>query len=1699
MANVTLTFSNITNNGKPCKDPIILITGADNVAFPCGDKVDENGQIKLTVPDSVFGERQCITGVIKCAECDACKEEDFKICLCDELNPCEACQECVNGICVDKCPDKKCVNGACCDCEVSSDCGNGYICNGCNCICPTGYKNAKGDCVACLTNAQCGPCEDCINGECVSKCAPGLICDGTECKCPPGTKYNITTGKCEKIDCASDKDCPECQVCVGGECVPIKCPEGTKCVNGECIPWPCDKPCNNGADCGEDCGCLDGQCIPCNLLDCTDEASPAFGRCIEVSGCKCSGNVCTGVDNCGEYCDEFTPCTTPGCTCYNNTCVSCENFSCEDSVGGCTSYVGCACDDAGNCGPGDPCTDTVTITKKEDCASQSCQLVAELKTNKCACDSIRFQTKNTTTCNQNSPSSNLNLKVELFKGTAAYANYKNEITIGDNEFVLGSIKTVVTHYDISNNIISSLQLTPVAAANITNNVVSPIEIKEGVNFSKQYATAQGAVGTKVVIELKAEGINVPNSGCIKYENAVIARYELDFRSAGSSVETCAKIGGEFALAKEAFVNDKVSSKKPLFIWSRGTTNFGTGKFDTATKTYNKGGWFKKVFGVPGPGGWTSTLSNVYDNETKFELISNYNYQVKVSCGCAVSATYNNLIFCCPTEFTPKVGNCGKTLEIPAFNTCPPNRNLSSFNNGVFPDEIQTYYKAVINDGEADVTLNSNGGNITTLFTYTHTKEIKNVKIKQFYKGTPLVKEACEKSYDFTSTLEDYNITVECGKIVVTPKAGFSAISGVSAKVVSTNAQVPFSKSGTTYTATSDLLKIRGKVEVTVNFTGSSCQRVDQYDINCEASAVINKTGKIYGECITNPAEGAVGCGKGVDVVVTALTGFTANCEFIDFTDNTKWLKPDTTTPAITKKYTLYPYSAFVGKVRELVNGTYIYADTQLVEVLSPIQLNVTSTPECNNEKSKIILTGKACDGSIVKDVIIPAGVKIEIKSVSTAWQQIVTADGVKTSYEVETQANLNPGVDRQFTVKILDTKGIMCNFNQTITVKDSSTALSPTIVIEGNNPCQWSVIPFAIRGADGYSFSITLDGGILVNQDGTAASNNIVTGVNQGPSGYIKITGNPSSVLVVSAQLSGNSPCITLSGAVQATKEFRSALDIFKFESECLGGRRVKFTVITVGTPNLYLQFSQVNSDYGAFMQDGINRNKWTLLVDDVNPLVDIKITIELNGTNDCRKYIEYDFPDCGGRDFCISDPVVNIVANPPSPTCSVGQNITLSFLNSNLGDVSGEQYTWYEVDGISDIPLNIPGEFNPGTIGSGNVIPPAQVSSTAQSKFYKLAIITNDGDCIYESETVEVVSGGGVDANIVGAGIAPNTTTIVPGSGYLYTAPLYNDGLYVWELTLPNGSTVNVGIGTGDNGGNQITVNQFQVGANFLKVTITRPNCTGTDTKTINVGLDCSSHRVALNSISNCSNITFTIDNPDASPITGYTWYINNVATSQTGVSPVLPFNTSIVEAGETVDVKLVVNFANGCPAEDTISYTRCNCICSGNTCNNFGNYRIGVYNLGYFSIGSQFTWGVRFFESRSTNHILKLDGVPIFETGFLTAASTGCATTGCNPSTQLVGDSPNNPNLTLTYGSSALGTWSGNAATAGLYTFGCDRIANTLAAPVNLGLLGTGVNSIQLQASGQLTLEVINGTCTSTNSASNRNEFYIKCGSTI
>ena len=146
MANqITLTFSNVTNNGQPCTDPVIVILGANDeqILFPCGDKVDANGQIKISVPEELFSTA-CITGFIKCSECGHCEEKEFEACLCETSADCKECEKCEGGVCVSLCPDKICHENTCVDCVDPQDCPPGFICVGGECVC-NGKINQAGE------------------------------------------------------------------------------------------------------------------------------------------------------------------------------------------------------------------------------------------------------------------------------------------------------------------------------------------------------------------------------------------------------------------------------------------------------------------------------------------------------------------------------------------------------------------------------------------------------------------------------------------------------------------------------------------------------------------------------------------------------------------------------------------------------------------------------------------------------------------------------------------------------------------------------------------------------------------------------------------------------------------------------------------------------------------------------------------------------------------------------------------------------------------------------------------------------------------------------------------------------------------------------------------------------------------------------------------------------------------------------------------------------------------------------------------------------------------------------------------------------------------------------------------------------------------------------------------------------------------
>jgi hypothetical protein len=120
---------------------------------------------------------------------------------CECNPPCEGCESCEAGVCVDD--DDKCGGSVCCDgtcCSAGQTCCNGTCCDNC-CNSTTCCPNSDDICCTDSGSYCCKSGESCCKGTC---CDPNLCLD-----------CNSITGQCESI-CD-----PNCEVCDDGNCIDI--------------------------------------------------------------------------------------------------------------------------------------------------------------------------------------------------------------------------------------------------------------------------------------------------------------------------------------------------------------------------------------------------------------------------------------------------------------------------------------------------------------------------------------------------------------------------------------------------------------------------------------------------------------------------------------------------------------------------------------------------------------------------------------------------------------------------------------------------------------------------------------------------------------------------------------------------------------------------------------------------------------------------------------------------------------------------------------------------------------------------------------------------------------------------------------------------------------------------------------------------------------------------------------------------------------------------------------------------------------------------------------------------------------------------------------------------------------------------------------------------------------------------------------
>jgi hypothetical protein len=454
-----ICLDSLLQGGTTCKNPTIRWEGIGDVEISCPD--NNCNCVEIQVPTDA--ETKCFSVYVDCEDCDKCPPKVITKCLCSNNDNCGPCEVCIDGWCVSRCPDKVCdeTRNICVDCKGDTDCPGDKICNAGKCVCPPNLPyDDNGRCVKCFNKGDCPPCTECVDGNCIPKnCGTGICdpvtgdcaeckssgdctgvnqcCINGKCQCCSGFTYNPQTGQCvPNPNCTSDDKCPDCYICVDGECLPRICPTGYICINdrcektcecgsgpcskteaciqhnsttcfckecsgscnnsgdcgfgcfcdnGQCKPNPCNATsCSSSIDCGQGCGCFNNQCIPCSSFDCTTNNS-----CNEIDGCKCQGNNCTD-DPCSD-----TPCTNgadcgPGCGCLNGVCTSCEKLSCLGLT--CANTLGCECIGpncrditkcsggcfiASDCGPGCTCYGGECVPCEDfpcdDCERDGCE------------------------------------------------------------------------------------------------------------------------------------------------------------------------------------------------------------------------------------------------------------------------------------------------------------------------------------------------------------------------------------------------------------------------------------------------------------------------------------------------------------------------------------------------------------------------------------------------------------------------------------------------------------------------------------------------------------------------------------------------------------------------------------------------------------------------------------------------------------------------------------------------------------------------------------------------------------------------------------------------------------------------------------------------------------------------------------------------------------------------------------------------------------------------------------------------------------------------------------------------------------------------------------------------------------------------------------------------------------------------------
>ncbi len=366
-----------TPNERPCSDGDRCTIGdkcKNATCFPGGTVVTCNDK-NICTNDICHPESGCayIPNAQPCDDGSICTEGDV----------------CAGGVCTPGSREKPCGDtNPCTDdwCHRVAGCQH------------TANKEPCDDNNPCTDGDHCAYAQ-CMSGVGMPNCKDGTPCTVDDCDPAVGCVYEPVEGE---VTCDDGNPCTVGDFCEGGACksggMAVDCDDEDVCTddacdeNGDCVHYPADRPCDDEDTCTLNDRCREGICQPGRQrMVCIDDDPCTAEYCDPVLGCvaeptdvACNdGNACTVGDRClngvcipgnlVEACDDGNPCTRDECH-SDKGCVFIpdDGFACDDGNS-------CTYDDIcqnGACqGQDSPCDDGNICTEDLCFADGECQNV----------------------------------------------------------------------------------------------------------------------------------------------------------------------------------------------------------------------------------------------------------------------------------------------------------------------------------------------------------------------------------------------------------------------------------------------------------------------------------------------------------------------------------------------------------------------------------------------------------------------------------------------------------------------------------------------------------------------------------------------------------------------------------------------------------------------------------------------------------------------------------------------------------------------------------------------------------------------------------------------------------------------------------------------------------------------------------------------------------------------------------------------------------------------------------------------------------------------------------------------------------------------------------------------------------------------------------------------------------------------------